>query len=147
MIPRSWVEPSSGLAPRDLHVAIALLSFGGSDPAHPAFPSLATLAKLTGLSTRTVRRSLSKMVQLKHLRAHQRTGGTTAYTLDILYRTPDITAVRGVGHVSDQGPQTTHVRQVTPLVSKQISTEQEKEKRDEFRRNLHAVVENLRLVR
>jgi DNA-binding transcriptional MocR family regulator len=129
MIPRHWAEPSSGLKPRDLHVAIALLSFGG-EPDHPAFPSLATLAKLTGLSVSTVQRSLSKMLRLNLIQATKRKGTTTAYTLVKSLGTLVIQSDQGASQLGDQGASHQHDHRVTPLVYPSITPlEQEKKKR------------------
>jgi hypothetical protein len=167
MIPRSWAEPSSGLSPTDLHVAIALLSFGGSDPAHPAFPSLGRVAKITGLSVRTVRRSVSKMVRLKKLRAQTRIGGTTAYTIIVsgdpghprMSRpTPDKSAStpgqvddRGGGQSSVPGGGRLDDRLVDPVVSNLHTQEQrakEKQKlNDENRRHLRALITKMEMAK
>jgi DNA-binding transcriptional MocR family regulator len=129
MIPRHWAEPSSGLKPRDLHVAIALLSFGG-EPDHPAFPSLATLAKLTGLSMSTVQRSIAKMIRLGLIRATKRKGTTTAYTLVKSLGTLVIQGDQGGSQLGDRGASHQRDHRVTPLVSPLTTPlDQEKKKR------------------
>lgn len=78
MIPRFWAEPSSGLKPRDLHVAIMLFSYGGG-PNRAAYPALQTIADKTGLSVSTVRRSIKRMIDLGHIAAEQIPGAPTKY--------------------------------------------------------------------
>jgi hypothetical protein len=107
MIPRSWAEPSSGLKPRDLQIAIMLFSYG-SDIRHPAFPSLTTIANRMKLSRRTVQRSVNKMVRLGHVVAGQRAGTTTVYTIANFRPT--------LVKAGDQGPRQLPVHRVDPVV-------------------------------
>lgn len=100
MIPRSWAKPSSGLKPRDLHVAIMLFSYG-SDAQRPAFPSIDTIAAKTGLSRSTVKRSLRKMIALGHIIAERVPGSTTRYRVAKFARTQVIQSGPGVGQIRD----------------------------------------------
>jgi len=101
--------PDPTLTPTDRLTLVGICNHDGDGG---AWPSIATLARYTGTTTRTVQRSISRLIEAGHITRHTQQGGTS--------RTPDgmrpnlYEVHRGDTHVTP--PPDTHVTPgVTPM--------------------------------
>lgn len=101
----SWVWKSSKAKGIDRLVLLAIADWTWDDGTN-AYPSVATMAKKTGVTTRTVQRSVRELVNIGELEVQENAGKHGSNMYRIVMQTPDSQSPRTADTMTDSRPVT-----------------------------------------